>query len=1112
MNSMNIKTLIVLSVFTTTLFSATSTAEKSLIDTVRKHIQTEQLLRVTPKKENSKSNTRTRIMVRLKAGVNPNDTYRSFLKKNKLSTLDATLIKSFPLVGQAVSISGKKAPKKHLLIIQSEKISESELFRMTKAMQGVDLVEKSLPIRLTSVGNPSPIIPSDARITELWGMNNYEQTDGTADADIDAVEAWEKHQGSSNVVVGVIDTGLDYTHLDLVNNVWVNYAELNGVAGVDDDNNGYIDDFHGIDTYNHDTNPMDNNGHGTHCAGTIAAEGNNTIGVAGVNWRTKVAACKFLSGSGNGSTDGAVECVNYFNTLKANGVNIAATNNSWGGGGASQVLEDAIATGASLGINFVAAAGNSNQDNDSNPSYPSSYDVDGLIAVAATDHNDNLASFSSYGATTVDLAAPGVHILSTLPSDTVCVPNGETTYFSENFESGIANWSMLSTNPSAPFYDIVEEHFKLDTTDGATSSNSLSDSLNSNYSNNIVQSAITTMDLSSIPANQTVCASLKIKGKTELNYDYLKIYVSNNNGSSWQSIGTKINGEFNDWTEVGVLLSEEYHVANLKVALVRVNDSSFTYEGYNIDDIKISTGTITSAPNYGVLSGTSMATPHVTGAIAYFASINDQESVSLRKARILNSVDVLNGLSGVVATSGRLNINNYLSTLNYGNILGEWTMNFNWTTGTVTWTFNDDFTFTTSSGYSGKWTYNGTGMEMIYLPSGTTYSTTALDLTAGTMSGTMFVGSQSDTIPDGNWTAIRDSGGLMVDNDFNGDGVSDVLIRNSSSGAIYSMLLTSDGSYQGYTHMVNLSNAYSILETARLNSDNVSDILLRHTNSGRLYSMIINSDGTKNYYKSLGEYPESEWTIEGVKDLTGDGIDDILISNNNSGNLYTLILKADGGLLRAENHGNLAAWLIAGIADLNGDGINDILIKRISDGEMYSMLIDSNGEKIANKIIGTYDPNIWSIEAVAKFNNDNTADVMIKNTSSGQRMNLLLNNNGNLDSMVDLGTLSTSWVTSNIGDYNGDGIMDVQIQSTTGKTYSLLMNPEGTRHSYKYVAKFTPSSWTQYISSNHNDDTTSDLLLRRNTGRVYTWIMDNNANSTLKPLGSPSSSWVVKNK
>ena len=1112
MNNMNIKIPIVLaSVFTTTLFSATSTAEKSLIDTVRNHIQTEQSLRVTPKKENSKSNAHTRIMVRLKAGVNPNDAYQSFLKTNKLSALDATLIKSFPLVDQTVSISGKKAPKKHLLIIQSEKISENELLRMANAIQGVDLVEKSLPIRLNSVNNPSPVIPSDERVSELWGMNNYEQTGGTEDADIDAVEAWEKHQGSSNVVVGVIDTGLDYRHLDLVNNVWVNYAELNGVAGVDDDNNGYIDDFHGIDTYNFDTDPMDDNGHGTHCAGTIAAEGNNTIGVVGVNWRTKVAACKFLSEDGYGYTDGAVECVNYFNTLKENGVNIVATNNSWGGGGASQVLEDAIATGAELGINFVAAAGNSNQDNDSNPHYPSNYDVDGLIAVAATDHDDNLASFSSYGATTVDLAAPGVDILSTLPSDTMCVPDGGTTYFSEDFEAGISNWSMLSINLNSPFYDIPEEHFKLDTTDGATGSNSLSDSLNSNYSNNILQSAITTMDLSDIPANQTVCASLKIKGKIEPYYDFLQIYVSNDNGSSWQSIGTQIDGEFNDWTEVGVVLGEEYHVENLKVALVRYSDCCVVYEGYNIDDIKISTGTVTSVPNYGVYSGTSMATPHVTGAIAYFASINDQENVSQRKARILNSVDVLGDLNGVVATSGRLNINNYLSTLNYEPIVGEWTLNYNWTAGTSSLVFNDDFTFTTNEGNNGTWTYNGSAIEFIF-SNGTTYSTTALDLIAGTMSGTMFNGGHGDTIPDGNWTATRDSGGFIVDNDFNGDGVSDVLIRNISTGTMYSMLLASDGSYQGYTHMVNLSNAYSILETARLNSDNVSDILLRHTSSGRLYSMIINSDGTKKYYRSLGIYPVSEWTIKGVKDLTGDGIDDILISNNNSGNLYTLILKTDGGLLRAENHGNLSSWSVAGIADLNGDGINDVLIRRTSDGKMYSMLIDSNGERIGYRIIGTFDPSIWSVEAVAKFNNDNTADVMIKNTSSGQRMNLLLNNNGNLDSMVDLGTLSTSWITSNIGDYNGDGIMDVQIQNTIGKTYSLLMNPDGTRHSYKYVAKFTPSSWTQYISSNHNDDTTSDLLLRRNTGRVYTWLMDNNANSTLKPLGSPSFNWAVKNK
>jgi len=1091
--------------------SSIQESEQTLINTLIKKVQQKKLLNKS-KEVNGRSveNNTASIILRLKKGVTPTSVYNNLLKVNKLKTLDVSLIKSFPLVEQRISITAGKQQHRHILVLQAEKISLSKLMSMAKAINGVELVEKNHIIHLESVSTPTPVFPNDSSLDSLWGMHNEEQTGGTTDADIDAPEAWEKHQGSSNVVVGVIDTGIDYNHPDLVNNVWVNYAELNGVAGVDDDNNGYVDDIHGIDTVNSDTDPIDDQSHGTHCAGTIAAEGNNTIGVVGVNWRAKVAACKFLSATGSGSTAGAIECVNYFTALKQNGVNIVATNNSWGGGGFSQALKDAIDAGGEAGIIFVAAAGNSNSDNEQTPHYPSSYESPSIIAVAATNHDDTKADFSSYGLTSVDMAAPGKDILSTVLSTSTCTIDSNP-YFSESFESGIANWSMSTVNPANPFENFDNQHWKLDVTDGATGSNSLSDSLGENYYASRLQSAVRTIDLSGLSGNN-ICASLKVKGNIESHFDHLQIYASYNGGASWQAISPEIDGEFTDWTEIGITLNSAYFVSDFKIAITRYSDSTVQYEGYNIDDITIGEGTATHIPQYATYSGTSMATPHVAGAVAFFASIDDSETIANKKARILNSVDVLPSLNGLVATSGRLNINNYLSTLNYEDIIGEWTMNYNWTTGTVTWTFNDDFTFTTSSGYSGKWTYNGTGMEMIYLPSGTTYSTTALDLTAGTMSGTMFVGSQSDTIPDGNWTAIRDSGGLMVDNDFNGDGVSDVLIRNSSSGAIYSMLLTSDGSYQGYTHMVNLSNAYSILETARLNSDNVSDILLRHTNSGRLYSMIINSDGTKNYYKSLGEYPESEWTIEGVKDLTGDGIDDILISNNNSGNLYTLILKADGGLLRAENHGNLAAWLIAGIADLNGDGINDILIKRISDGEMYSMLIDSNGEKIANKIIGTYDPNIWSIEAVAKFNNDNTADVMIKNTSSGQRMNLLLNNNGNLDSMVDLGTLSTSWVTSNIGDYNGDGIMDVQIQSTTGKTYSLLMNPEGTRHSYKYVAKFTPSSWTQYISSNHNDDTTSDLLLQRNTGRVYTWIMDNNANSTLKPLGSPSSSWVVKNK
>ncbi|MHB1035438.1 MAG: S8 family serine peptidase [Pirellulales bacterium] len=262
------------------------------------------------------------------------------------------------------------------------------------------------------------LLPDDAEFSQLWGLNNTGQDGGTADADIDAPEAWDLSTGTSEVVVGVIDTGIDYTHPDLAANIWTNPREIPG-NGLDDDGNGFVDDVHGYDFLHNDGDPMDDNRHGTHVAGTIAAAGNNSTGVAGVNWSSSLMALKFLDAEGSGNTDDAIRALNYATMMRSTySVNVRLTSNSWGGGGMDPSLYDAIAASGNAGILFVAAAGNSAQDNDLSPAYPASFDLENILSVAASDRNDNLANFSNYGATTVDLAAPGVGIYSTLPGGT----------------------------------------------------------------------------------------------------------------------------------------------------------------------------------------------------------------------------------------------------------------------------------------------------------------------------------------------------------------------------------------------------------------------------------------------------------------------------------------------------------------------------------------------------------------------------------------------------------------------------------------------------------------------------------------------------------------------
>lgn len=278
--------------------------------------------------------------------------------------------------------------------------------------------------------------PNDKLFFKQWGMNNIGQNapfglPGTEGADIDILKTWATlNKGSKETVVAVIDTGIDYTHPDLKANMWVNTKESEqggGVAGKDDDGNGLIDDVYGYDFYSAsrnankfgapgDNDPMDEDGHGTHCAGTIGAVSNNAQGIVGINQNVRLMALRFL-GAGGGNTVDAVRAIYYAIKKEAH-----VMSNSWGGSGDSKLLRSAIADAQKAGILFVAAAGNDGINIDVKPSYPAGMDLDNnakpltnLVSVGASDNQDNPAEFSNYGHQKVHLFAPGVQIISTYP-------------------------------------------------------------------------------------------------------------------------------------------------------------------------------------------------------------------------------------------------------------------------------------------------------------------------------------------------------------------------------------------------------------------------------------------------------------------------------------------------------------------------------------------------------------------------------------------------------------------------------------------------------------------------------------------------------------------------
>ena len=320
----------------------------------------------------------------------------------------------------------------------------------------IEYIEPNYIISLNTSGMGRDVIPSDSMFIKQWGLSNTGKNLGSvlnrgiAGEDINITAAWEITKGATGeqaIKIAVIDTGVDYTHPDLKSQIDVNLLELNGKLGVDDDGNGYIDDIYGYDFANKDGDPMDGNGHGTHCAGVIGAS-HNTIGIAGVMSNVKLLPIKFLSDAGSGETIDAISAIDY--AIKR-GVNVMS--NSWGGGDKEQSLLEAIIAAEAAGITFVAAAGNDSSDNDRVSSFPANYDVSNVISVGSFTGAGAKSSFSNYGVKSVHVTAPGSSILSTFKKNGYSSLSG--TSMATPHVAGIVGL-MLSNEPHLTPLEIRE--------------------------------------------------------------------------------------------------------------------------------------------------------------------------------------------------------------------------------------------------------------------------------------------------------------------------------------------------------------------------------------------------------------------------------------------------------------------------------------------------------------------------------------------------------------------------------------------------------------------------------------------------------------------------------
>lgn len=506
------------------------------------------------------------------------------------------------------------------------------------------------------------IIPDDTQFTSLWGLHNTGQavngTTGTVGADIDAPEAWNLTTGSANVIIALVDTGIAYDHPDLAPNMWINSGEIPN-DGIDNDGNGYIDDVNGYDFVNSDPDPMDapapggNPGHGTHVAGIIAAVGNNGLGVTGVMHTAKLMALKAGDVTNSLPLTAILEAEDY---ARANGAR--AINASFGrsGGLCSQAEYNMISALNTAGIMLLVAAGNDNGNSDVTPNYPAQYSVatacgpglPNVIAVAAIDQNSNRASFSNFGVTSVQIAAPGVNINSTRPTSNFTL----TLLHEYDLNPGTLGYTFTGTNSSWNFTNTVS----------LSPPNSLTDSPGGNYLNNT--NSFATGPIFSTVGRRGCRLVGSLRLATEVDYDGFLVDTSRDGGTTWTTMngvsgstgGTFVTFPFSDVPDRN---------ANNRFRLNFISDSSDVDDGGHFDNLGVecTSGVPSGTTDYQLLQGTSMATPHVTGVVGLVLAADPSLNVGQIRDAILNTGVPVPALNGVVSTGRRLNAFNAISSV-----------------------------------------------------------------------------------------------------------------------------------------------------------------------------------------------------------------------------------------------------------------------------------------------------------------------------------------------------------------------------------------------------------------------------------------------------------------
>lgn len=549
-------------------------------------------------------------------------------------------------------------------LVSSKTLSTKELVEKLKKQENVETAEPNYRLHALAA--------NDTYYNKQWAFENTGQNGGTEGAAVNIDEKWKETSGSDEVVVALVDTGVDYTHEDLKDNMWENPFQPS------------LKGRYGFDFINGDADPIDDNGHGSHCAGIIGARGNNGVGVTGVNQKVKLMALKILDGEGFGWGDDEVSAYHYINKALNLGVKVKAINNSWGGGEESEIFAKLMKLVGAKGAVSVCAAGNESADNDEEITYPASYENAYKIVVAASNEKDELAAFSNYGKETVDMAAPGTDILSTVsancynPSLYDMEKQKQLSQKFNDFEGNTPEelaWNIPSAEEGTVFFDKegVDEagQYRAEVTDGKYFGEKGGHSLKLSFgtvANGEYAGIKIPYSVSGEEGKETPRFSAMIKGSGPKDAGSGFFVVSVPAGTkpgeditgtliSYDAYGIYVSGEDDDWThlEVPVPDTEEMPETDRELWLVLLSEEKGEYSVY-LDDIGMSSENADSAEfgKYDFYSGTSMAAPFVTGAVALESALNPKGSVEEIIDNVLGHVKTSDALAGKVQSGGRL--------------------------------------------------------------------------------------------------------------------------------------------------------------------------------------------------------------------------------------------------------------------------------------------------------------------------------------------------------------------------------------------------------------------------------------------------------------------------